>query len=93
MIAVDIEVGTGDSGGAVLVRRIPAGVASRSFDGFLGFTHSPRVSPNSASIYARRRTAISNRRPAERSDVLPPDRNDARSPQSGRMTKTRRQRL
>lgn len=38
MIAADIEVGTGDSGGAVLVRGIPAGVASRSFDGFLGFT-------------------------------------------------------
>lgn len=38
MIAADIEVGTGDSGGAVLVRGQPAGVASRSFDGFLGFT-------------------------------------------------------
>lgn len=38
MIAADIEVGTGDSGGAVLVRGLPAGVASRSFDGFLGFT-------------------------------------------------------
>jgi len=38
MIAVDIEVGTGDSGGAVLVRGMPAGVASRSFDGLLGFT-------------------------------------------------------
>ena len=38
MIAADIEVATGDSGGAVLVRGLPAGVASRSFDGFLGFT-------------------------------------------------------
>jgi len=38
MIAADIEVGTGDSGGAVLVRGLPAGVASRSFDGLLGFT-------------------------------------------------------
>jgi hypothetical protein len=38
MIAADIEVGTGDSGGAVLVRGLPAGVASRSFDSFLGFT-------------------------------------------------------
>lgn len=38
MVAADIEVGTGDSGGAVLVRGLPAGVASRSFNGFLGFT-------------------------------------------------------
>lgn len=38
MIVADIEVGTGDSGGAVLVRGLPAGVASPSFDGFLGFT-------------------------------------------------------
>jgi hypothetical protein len=38
MIAADIAVGTGDSGGAVLVRGLPAGVASRSFDGLLGFT-------------------------------------------------------
>ena len=38
MIAADIEVGTGDSGGAVLVRGLPAGVASRSFGGLLGFT-------------------------------------------------------
>lgn len=38
MIAADIEVGTGDSGGAVLVQGRPAGVASRSFDGYLGFT-------------------------------------------------------
>jgi len=38
MVAARIEVGTGDSGGAVLVRGIPGGVASRSFDGLLGFT-------------------------------------------------------
>ena len=38
MVAARIEVATGDSGGAVLVRGIPAGVASRSFDGWLGFT-------------------------------------------------------
>jgi hypothetical protein len=38
MIAAEIEVGTGDSGGAVLVHGLPAGVASRSFDGLLGFT-------------------------------------------------------
>ena len=38
MVAADIEVATGDSGGAVLVRGLPAGVASRSFDGLLGFT-------------------------------------------------------
>jgi hypothetical protein len=38
MIAARIQVGTGDSGGAVLVRGVPAGVASRSFDGMLGFT-------------------------------------------------------
>ena len=38
MIAADIQVGVGDSGGAVLVRGIPAGVTSRSFRGFLGFT-------------------------------------------------------
>jgi len=36
--AADIEVGVGDSGGAVLVRGRPAGVTSRSFDGRLGFT-------------------------------------------------------
>ena len=36
--ATGIEVGVGDSGGAVLVRGIPAGVASRSFGGSLGFT-------------------------------------------------------
>jgi hypothetical protein len=38
MIAADIAVGVGDSGGAVLVRGIPAGVTSRSFGGLLGFT-------------------------------------------------------
>jgi hypothetical protein len=38
MTAARIQVGTGDSGGAVLVRGLPAGVASRSFGGWLGFT-------------------------------------------------------
>lgn len=38
MIAAAIRVETGDSGGAVLVRGIPAGVTSRSFSGWLGFT-------------------------------------------------------
>jgi hypothetical protein len=38
MIAADITVEAGDSGGAVLVRGIPAGVSSRSFGGKLGFT-------------------------------------------------------
>jgi len=38
MIAAHIPVATGDSGGAVLVRGIPAGVTSRSFGGNLGFT-------------------------------------------------------
>ena len=38
MIAAPIDVAPGDSGGAVLVRGIPAGVTSRSFDGLLGFT-------------------------------------------------------
>jgi hypothetical protein len=38
MIAADIAVATGDSGGVVLVRGMPAGVSSRSFDGYLGFT-------------------------------------------------------
>jgi hypothetical protein len=36
--AADVEVDVGDSGGAVLVRGLPAGVTSRSFDGMLGFT-------------------------------------------------------
>lgn len=38
MIASPIQVAIGDSGGAVLVRGIPAGVTSRSFGGSLGFT-------------------------------------------------------
>lgn len=38
MIAADIHVDTGDSGGVVLVRGVPAGVTSRSFSGYLGFT-------------------------------------------------------
>jgi hypothetical protein len=38
MIAADIGVASGDSGGVVLVRGIPAGVTSRSYDGYLGFT-------------------------------------------------------
>jgi hypothetical protein len=38
MIAAQVPVGVGDSGGAVLVRGLPAGVASRSFGGNLGFT-------------------------------------------------------
>jgi hypothetical protein len=38
MIAARISVEVGDSGGAVLVRGIPAGVTSRSFGGTLGFT-------------------------------------------------------
>ena len=38
MIAARIPVKPGDSGGAVLVRGIPAGVTSRSFGGSLGFT-------------------------------------------------------
>ncbi len=38
MIGARISVAVGDSGGAVLVRGIPAGVASRSFGGSLGFT-------------------------------------------------------
>jgi hypothetical protein len=38
MIVAGIAVSVGDSGGAVLVRGIPAGVASRSFNGSLGFT-------------------------------------------------------
>lgn len=38
MVAARIAVDVGDSGGAVLVRGIPAGVTSRSFGGTLGFT-------------------------------------------------------
>jgi hypothetical protein len=38
MIAARIPAAVGDSGGAVLVRGIPAGVTSRTFGGWLGFT-------------------------------------------------------
>jgi len=38
MIAAFVPTGPGDSGGAILVRGIPAGVTSRSFGGNLGFT-------------------------------------------------------
>ena len=38
MIAARVRAQVGDSGGAVLVRGIPAGVTSRSFGGWLGFT-------------------------------------------------------
>lgn len=38
MIISSVKVDGGDSGSAVLVRGIPAGVTSRSFDGSLGFT-------------------------------------------------------
>jgi hypothetical protein len=38
MIAAYVPTGSGDSGSAVLVRGIPAGVTSRSFGGNLGFT-------------------------------------------------------
>ena len=38
MMAARMDVGIGDSGGAVLVRGQPAGVVSRSFGGKLGFT-------------------------------------------------------
>jgi hypothetical protein len=38
MIATTISADTGDSGGAVLVRGLPAGVTSRSFGGALAFT-------------------------------------------------------
>ena len=38
MIAARVPVGGGDSGGVVLVRGIPAGVTSRNFAGWLGFT-------------------------------------------------------
>jgi hypothetical protein len=37
MVAADIRVASGDSGGAVLVGGIPAGVASRSFGGLFGW--------------------------------------------------------
>lgn len=38
MIFADIEVGVGDSGGAVLVNGSPAGVVARQFDKAMGFT-------------------------------------------------------
>jgi hypothetical protein len=38
MVAASVHAETGDSGGAVLVQGIPAGVTSRSFGGWLGFT-------------------------------------------------------
>jgi len=38
MVAARVQVGGGDSGGVVLVRGIPAGVTSRNFGGWLGFT-------------------------------------------------------
>jgi hypothetical protein len=38
MVAADIGVTTGDSGGVVLVNGVPGGVTSRSFGGSLGFT-------------------------------------------------------
>ncbi len=38
MVASYIQVGSGDSGGSVLDRGLPAGVTSRSFGGNLGFT-------------------------------------------------------
>jgi hypothetical protein len=38
MIVSRLQVGYGDSGGVVLVRGVPAGITSRSFEGNLGFT-------------------------------------------------------
>jgi hypothetical protein len=38
MVIADARVAGGDSGGAVLVRGIPGGATSRTFDGNLGFT-------------------------------------------------------
>ena len=38
MAAADIEVGIGDSGGAVLVNGLPAGVVARELGGNMGFT-------------------------------------------------------
>ena len=38
MVGASVHVESGDSGGAVLVRGLPAGVTSRSFGGWLGFT-------------------------------------------------------
>ena len=53
MIGAQVPVAVGDSGGAVLVRGIPAGVASRSF-GALGFTPLAEGWPSWASSSARR---------------------------------------
>jgi hypothetical protein len=38
IVLADVHVATGDSGGVVLVRGVPAGVASRRFGDLLGFT-------------------------------------------------------
>lgn len=38
MIATDVQVRGGDSGSVVLIDGVPAGVASRSFGGLMGFT-------------------------------------------------------
>ena len=38
MVLTDVAAGVGDSGGAVLVDGLPAGIAAREFDGRLGFT-------------------------------------------------------
>ena len=38
MIVADIDVGIGDSGGAVLVNGLPAGVIARELGGYMGFT-------------------------------------------------------
>jgi hypothetical protein len=38
MIVTDIEVAIGDSGGAVLVNGLPAGITSRDLSGYLAFT-------------------------------------------------------
>jgi hypothetical protein len=38
VIGANIRVATGDSGGVVLVRGVPSGIAARAFRGWLGFT-------------------------------------------------------
>jgi hypothetical protein len=38
IVAADIQVATGDSGGVVLIRGLPAGVVARRFGDLLGFT-------------------------------------------------------
>lgn len=38
MVVATVQVGGGDSGSVVMVRDLPAGVTSRTFDGNLGFT-------------------------------------------------------